>query len=780
MKRKLWAILLGLAMLPTSALPAMAEESAAPTVTNLYTLDFERADTSKSVSATDKDLFATWLPNGFDSSLMSIGNGGASWTYGAVSDAPSNSGKALKFVSKQYSLGNDKERYLEMLSTETRKSKDTDYTQEDFSRISTGDNGAAVLSFDYYANGEPMFIKPGRALLQGTEGIEQANLQEFIRIDANGCMRMFGAAANAGPTIPINDNKWHTIKVVMTSGNKYAVIVDGEIKVDLTDTTYYSKPFRGWRELRFYNNRHYTKSKDVEYYMDNISYDVMRNIDFTAPAVSISHSNKDIDKYFSISGSAAPKIYAKPGLKVSDFVNGLAVKEYDLTNGTATVLDANGTDITSDTSKTMADAATVKVVTNTLGLVKEYPVVTATSTEPIVETINSGSPTIETTEGNDRLFAVNSRVEPVGGIAGKAADDYAIKLIPTTSTKDETTGDTTVADTLNTNGYLDYNLQKSSSLLEKANMPMTFEFSAYAEGKNGLADIEIIGKAGSVSNIRLEFGSGKVIDVPASQQVTSYKTGKWNRFAVTVYPNSMTYVLYVNGEKVYTKEIAPDKASQYFQRIRLRTKYLDTTDMVLFDDVKLTYGAYDYTQAAPVFSALGNNFELGNDSVTLYPHSGVLVSDAIAMAKSNGFTYAKVYTDTTLATLADENAKFERGNVLVISDGAGMYGYYRAIRKWSLDTKAVKTDAGYTVTASGRYNTMQGSFDGLVIYIAQYDDTDNDRLIKVSTASPSTENSQELKTTLDVDSLENVKAFLWEAEDNVPLTAPAKVTAPAE
>ena len=778
MKRKLWAILLGLAMLPTSALPAMAEESAAPTVTNLYTLDFERADTSKSVSATDKGLFATWLPNGFDSSLMSIGNGGDRWTYGAVSDAPSNNGKALKFTSTaKPSAGN---KYLEMKST----GMTDEYPSGDYAKISTGGSGAAVLSFDYYANGKGQFVRAGRVLSEGDGNIQEVESQNLIRIDNDGKLRLFATSGSDNPlgTVPINDNKWHTFKLVSTSDNKYEVIVDGAVILGFADNTVYKNAnikFRGWKELRFYNNAA-LNSGTIERYMDNISYDVMRNIDFTASAVSISHSNKDIDKYFSISGSAAPKIYAKPGLKVSDFVNGLAVKEYDLTNGTATVLDANGTDITSDTSKTMADAATVKVVTNTLGLVKEYPVVTATSTEPIVETINSGSPTIETTGGNDRLFAVDSRVEPVGGIAGKAADDYAIKLIPTTSTKDETTGDTTVADTLNTNGYLDYNLQKSSSLLEKANMPMTFEFSAYAEGKNGLADIEIIGKAGSVSNIRLEFGSGKVIDVPASQQVTSYKTGKWNRFAVTVYPNSMTYVLYVNGEKVYTKEIAADKASQYFQRIRLRTKYLDTTDMVLFDDVKLTYGAYDYTQAAPVFSALGNNFELGNDSVTLYPHSGVLVSDAIAMAKSNGFTYAKVYTDTTLATLADENAKFERGNVLVISDGAGMYGYYRAIRKWSLDTKAVKTDAGYTVTASGRYNTMQGSFDGLVIYIAQYDDTDNDRLIKVSTASPSTENSQELKTTLDVDSLENVKAFLWEAEDNVPLTAPAKVTAPAE
>lgn len=765
MKRKIGALLLGLAMLPTVVLPATAE-TATPTVTNLYTLDFENADTTKAVTATDKTLFATWLPAGFDSSVMTIANGGETWQYQAVSDAPSNAGKALKFISTTKATG---KQYLEMKST----GMTADYPSGDYEKISTGENGAAVISFDYYANGKGQFIKAGRVLGEVEGAIEEIELQDLIRINNDGTTRFFNVITDY--TVPINDNKWHKFNFIHTSDNKYAVIVDGNVVVDFDENTVYTAPFRGWRELRFYNNAA-LNSGTVERYMDNISYDVMRNVDFTAPEVSISHSNKDIDKYFSLNGSAEPTIYAKSTLKIADFVDGLSVKEYNLTGGTVTVLDIDGNDITADTDKTMADAAKVKVVTNTLGLTKEYPVVTATSTEPTVETMNNGTVITETGDDNDKLVVVSSRVEPVGGIAGKAADDYALKLIPTTTTTDETTGEKTVSDTLKTNGYLDYNIQKGSVVSEKANMPMTFEFSAYAEGKDGVADLEMKGKAGDIARVRLEFGTGRVLDAAKTKKIATYNVGKWNRFAVTVYPNSMTYDLYVNGVKIATEEITEDSASQYMQRIRLRAKYMDETDMVLFDDVKLTYGAYEYTQAPAAFADLGDNFELGNDAVTLYPHPGTLVSDVIAMANANGFEDVKVYTDTTLTTLAESNAEYVRGNVLVISDGEGMYGYYRAIRKWSLDTEAVQTENGYTVTVSGRYNTMEGSFEGLVIYIAQYAD-DNKILKKVSVAYP--ENPQELKATLNVDSLDNVKAFFWEADAQLPLITPAKITAPA-
>ena len=132
MKRKIWALLLGLAMLPTVVLPVAAETST-PTLTNLYTLDFENADTSKAVAATDKELFATWLPSEFDASLMTVANGGDSWQYEVVSEAPSNSGNALKFISTAKPSSGTK--YLEM-KTPTAK--------DDYSDISTGANGAAI------------------------------------------------------------------------------------------------------------------------------------------------------------------------------------------------------------------------------------------------------------------------------------------------------------------------------------------------------------------------------------------------------------------------------------------------------------------------------------------------------------------------------------------------------------------------------------------------------------------------------------------------------------
>jgi len=636
MKRKIWALLLGLAMLPTVVLPVAAETST-PTVTNLYTLDFENADTSKAVAATDKELFATWLPSGFDASLMTVANGGDSWQYAVVSEAPSNSGNALKFISTaKPSSGN---KYLEM-KTPTAK--------DDYSDISTGANGAAILSFDYYANGRGQFIKAGRVLGEEDGVINEINLQEFIRIDnagedGRGAIKMFGDKANIVGYVPLNDSKWHKFNLIATSDNKYSIIVDGDTIVDFTEITYYTAPFRGWSNLRFYNNAA-LNSGNVERYMDNISYDVMKNVDFSAPAFSLSHSDKYIEKYFSLNGSADPVIYAKPETKIADFVGGLKVNEFNVNSGTATVLDADGNDI-SKTDKTLVDAAKLKVKSGVLGIVKEYPVVTTTSTESTVEAMNNGTVITETGDDNDKLVVVNSRVEAVGGISGKAADDYALKLIPTTTTKDETTGEETVSDTLNSNGYLDYNIQKGSVVSEKANMPMTFEFSAYTEGAEGVADIEMKAKAGDIARIRLELGTGKVLDAAKNERVAAYKVGKWNRFAISVYPNSMTYVVYVNGEKAYTKEITEDSASRFMQRIRLRAKYMGESDMILFDDVKLTYGAYEYTQAPPTFADLGDKFELGKDAVTLYPHRGVLVSDVIKMANANGFKNAKVYTD---------------------------------------------------------------------------------------------------------------------------------------
>ena len=646
MKRKILAALMCITMLPAVSFSAAADEI--PEVINLYNLDFENADTSKATSEADAELFTTWLPNGFDASVMTIGNKADTHTYQAVSDtSDSNGSKVLKLTSK--ASGSSK--YLEMYST----GMTSDFPKDDSSKISIGDNGAAVLSFDYYANGAAIIVRPGRALTFQGGTITAENLQHFIFIKSNGVLNLFNTDTEI--TLPMNDNEWHTFSITVTSDNKYAVVADGEIKIDLTSFTYYTNPFRGWQELRFYNDhaeKKGTAASPFEQYMDNISYTVIRNIDFTSSSFSLTHSDKDIDKYFSLSDNI---IYAKPATTISDFVNGLSVKEFNMTGGTVLVLDEAGNDIKDVDGKTMADAKTIKVVTGVLGISKEYTVDTANSQEDNVTVINNGTTDITTDDTNDTLRLVNASVEALDGIGGKATDDKSLKIVPSTTS----------------HGYIDYNIQRDTTYLLKAHMPITLEYSMYASGNTAdtaLAGIEAISKAGNISIMNMAIGSGKVTDYINKQELgTVYKPNKWNRFAITVYPNSMTYDFYINGVKAHTGVVDTDKASEYIQRFRLRARYADADDLVAYDDVKLTYGAYEYNQEPITLSSSGK-FTVDDENITA---SAATLAETIQFVKDNGYEDARVYADSTLIDQAETLAT---DNVLVVSDGDGMYGYY--------------------------------------------------------------------------------------------------------
>lgn len=358
----------------------------------------------------------------------------------------------------------------------------------------------------------------------------------------------------------------------------------------------------------------------------------------------------------------------------------------------------------------------------------------------------------------------------VGGVAGKAADDYSVKAVKTTTSQ--------------TDIYLEY--QAIPSNAEYVTVEYNFlPDTNFENGRIGAKWSNVIGG---------QFGK------------TYFNIGRWNniKYAITNLEPSKSNLgdsckakvdVYINGvlAKSFTDASLDLSADGKYQvRFIASAGANDSPMTIYYDDIKInTYKEMPAISMNVPELAIDQNLGIiDNAAKTVLAYSVTTIDDIDA-----GAFNAVAYTDATFTNVND--GELAAGNVIVISHADNnMLFYYDVIEgekkfdsisfTYSADgstfTDALKTDIKngtykYTVTAT---NTMEDNMPVTAI-IALYDA--NGRLVNTAYGSDNIMSGtvgKAVTATLSVTAAAegmSIKTFVWDTMDNAKPyeTGPVKI-----
>lgn len=744
-KGKMWLCAILSLVLCISAMPVMV--SATGDLTDIFYLDFNNAPADSGSRSPSADTMQSWMPNGYTRGI-SISGSAANLIWGISNSAPDqethrnvlrvSSNAAAETVSNNYMIF-------------TFKNFQSKYNTP--AALSCEADGYADYSFDFYTDGEtPIQLQLRWCIYEYTkvdgstvtDWLEPAS-RPFINISKNGTLDIFNGRTGAFKSEGlVSNNTWHNLRVIITADSKYEVVLDGNIisplkELDLPpkDTTAGSDfKLRGIDYIWLYNLSE-KDSPSTKYY-DNFRYSVGK----LSPVLA--HTNEKIAKYFAGNdGLSVPTVYAKPDTTVADFMNGLTAAYPGGKTVTCTLKDESGDDIEAASGAVMADAATLQMEVSG-GNTYEAKVITDAETTEVLDNglpgaygIGFGQWIYTGQNGQDGYYA-----QSVPGLGGKDKEDNSVQISSAACEAEQGTN------------YFDLYLNgQATDRAAKGASPITLAFSLYTNRESNPVSLQLVGAPGFSANETLNFGTD------------SAPSERWNRYAVSLYPNSNRYICYINGEKTNEGELSTVTAGLY-NKIRFVFKADGESDFYALDNVSLTAGAYEYAQKDIALTTESEVFQADNEAGTLKVLSDAAVENLFDYAGENGYTDVRVYTDSSLNDLAEEGNALTGGNVLVVSDGNGMYRYYTIEVRYTIN--AEKAEDG-TVTVSVTCNREEDDLSGAMLILAQYRADD----ILAAAAVKRAEGSEKtFSSTLNPDdeAVQSINAYLWDSATLKPLS----------
>lgn len=568
MKNKFLSKLISVAMLLSMAVvPVNANTS---TVNNVYNITFNKGTVSEKSNDPSPDTVLAWISaegytRGF--SISGTKTTGTSWLL-ETDPAPAageTDDKALKIDGVN---ADNTGLYMNITTNSFNPAYD------EVSEILCGENGYTEFSFDFYTDFETNIrLSAGRFWDQNGEEVNKNT--NLLYIERSGNVKLQGTTEETLDKA-IYKNTWHNIKFVFKADNTYRAFLDNKPLIDWTQLSFDTGvSIRGVRDFRLYNfcSAGYTSTK----YYDNFKYSFSNSayvetpdptptptveptptptpeptVEPTPTPDPLTHSDNAVNRNFAVDKGY---LFVDPDMTVAAFKAGL--------NRVGDVLDADGNSLT-DT--TMANAATLKLADTG----ETLTIVTATNsasndTGSITIDNNGGITTGEWSYSYTYLRDRGYKAEIVDAFEGKDSGDKSLKI-----TLDELKTASSQA------AFLDfYPADDTNTAYTETDAPMTYAYSLYThqEGESGNS---LQGRFDATT-----YANGV------------YETDSWNRYAVTVYPNSKEYKFYVNGVLTDTGELNASVLDTANKRFRFRFQSATEGNYFVIDDVQTIYGVYE-------------------------------------------------------------------------------------------------------------------------------------------------------------------------------------------
>ena len=600
MKNKILSMLLSVTMLSSMAVMSVnADETTS--VNDVYNITFNNGTVSEPTSNPDGDTMLAWVSGegytrGF--SLSGTKSAGTSWSLQAdpAPAADETDDKAIKVISTP--SANTTNLYMSINTAGFNSS------YNDKAKIVCGENGYTEIAFDFYSDFRTNIrLSAGRFWDQsGNEINANTNL---LYIYPNGKILLQGAEVK---TVDVEEykNTWHNIKFVFKADNTYRAFLDDEPLIDWTTLSFDEGVLIGGiKELRLYNIC--TAGETSTKYYDNLRYSFSTSPytepteEPTSPPIPLTHSDNSVNRNFAVSEGY---LFVDPNMTVEAFKAGL--------NKTGDVLDAQGIALADDAA--MATAASFKVT----DAEEEYAVV------PTINSVQNDTGSIEVAENSaincewvyssDYYNKRGYKAEIVDAFEGKESGDKSLKITLETLT-----------DASSSAAFLDfYPADEEATAYTETSAPITYAYSIYTHQE---------GEGGNSLQARLD-GSTYANGV--------FETDSWNRYAVTVYPNSKEYKFYINGVLAGEGELNASLPETEKKRFRFRFQTATAGNYFVIDDVETIYGVYEpecdvvLTEngadlTATAVTSSNNNADFVNTMLVIaeYDENGVLINKTV-------------------------------------------------------------------------------------------------------------------------------------------------------
>ena len=180
-------------------------------IKNVFEMHFPSTASTEMLNAGNGNVMNTWYSEGF-TRRIAISNKNENLYYGAAPAPDKEDDMALRAYSPSTLTSNISDNYLEpyLVGVNPQYTGATDGNS--WVLMSTGDNGYAEFSFDFYTDGVTNTdIRIGRYICADDNGsLSQVNEQAFWSLATDGTMKVRGKAIANFSASEIK-NKWHTM-----------------------------------------------------------------------------------------------------------------------------------------------------------------------------------------------------------------------------------------------------------------------------------------------------------------------------------------------------------------------------------------------------------------------------------------------------------------------------------------------------------------------------------------------------------------------------------------
>lgn len=359
------------------------------------------------------------------------------------------------------------------------------------------------------------------------------------------------------------------------------------------------------------------------------------------------------------------------------------------------------------------------------------------------EITNSGYDTLANSAAGTFEFST------VAATKGKSALDRIAKFNLTTQPSS------------NNNLLLDKNITTITSAL--INGAVTLEYSFLAEDYRGnrSAQMKLNGSGWTADSSIVDFRSNGQLYI-LSTSFGTYSLNKWYRIAATLYENSKTLDVWVNGVK-YTKQFTNDFSSM--NQFRLTNESVggsaSTPAVSYYDDVRISEGAYNPNYNTVSITA--SNFVKSNNFKKVAIANGTTADQLLTGITTNA--KQKTLFNSTLSTQKTGSTALTQGDVLILlsADGYTTHTYnltdsFLGFEFYNGATKLTNLQAG-TITAKIPISNYNGGVNDTAI-VALYE---GNALKSVQTQSINAQGSSatyNVNTTVDANATK-LTVFVW-------------------
>lgn len=605
MKNKIISTLLSVTLLSSMAVMAVNADEAK--VNDVYNITFDKGTVSDEAKKPSADTMLAWVSGEGYTSGFSILNAVDSTSWSLQADpAPSadeSDDKAIKVISTPSSSVSNN--YMSITTTRFNAA----YGEQ--GKIVCGKNGYTEISFDFY-NDFKTNIRLAAGRFWDQNGNEINKNTNLLYIYPDGRVLLQGeekTKLNVGKYI----NTWHNIKLVFKADNTYRAFLDDEALIDWTTLDFDAGvSIGGINELRLYNicTAGVTSTK----YYDNLRYSFSTSEYVDSEPIELTHSDNEVNRNFVVDEGY---LFVDPAMTVADFKSGLSVA--------GDVIDAENNAL-ADT-EVMANAAAFKRADTG----KTFAIITETNSVldeagDIVVTETGGISGAEWSYSSDYYNKRGYKAEVVDAFAGKDSGDKSLKITLETLT-----------DASASAAFLDfYPADDADTAYTESNAPMTYAYSIYThqEGESG-------------NSLQARFDDSTYANGVFARDC-------WNRYAITVYPNSKEYKFYTNGILTAEGELNARVLDTAKKRFRFRFQTATVGNYFVIDDVETIYGVYE-PKVDVVLAE--NGADLTATAVTSSNNNADFVNTMLILAEYNeSGALVNVTADKGTATASDVSA----------------------------------------------------------------------------------------------------------------------------